>query len=153
MHIVLVEPEIPQNAGNISRTCVMTSSTLHLVGELGFSLESRYLKRAGLDYWPYLNYYRYDTLEELYRLYPGHNFYYFSTKGKKRYTDIAYKYDDFLVFGKETSGLEPQIIEKHWQNTLRIPMVEKIPRSLNLSNSTAVVLFEALRQLGFPSMK
>ena len=153
MHIVLVDPEIPQNAGNISRTCVLTSSTLHFVGRMGFSLENRYLKRAGLDYWPYLNYYLYDTLNELFRWYCGHNFYFLSTRGKRLYTEVSYTYDDFLIFGKETEGLPQWVINKYWENTLRIPMTEGIPRSLNLSNSVAVVLFEALRQLKFPYMK
>ncbi|MGI6318907.1 MAG: tRNA (cytidine(34)-2'-O)-methyltransferase [Firmicutes bacterium] len=153
MHIVLIEPEIPQNTGNISRTCVMTGSTLHLVGELGFSIEDRYLRRAGLDYWPYLTFYRYPDFDSLLQKHREHRFYFFTTKAKKSYTEISYTNNDFLVFGKETAGLPPQILQKWQDNCLRIPMVDNIPRSLNLSNAVAVVLYEALRQKGFPGMK
>ena len=153
MHIVLIEPEIPQNTGNISRTCVMTGSTLHLVGELGFSIEDRYLRRAGLDYWPYLTFYRYPDFDSLLEKYRDHRFYFFTTKAKKAYTEISYTNNDFLVFGKETAGLPPQILQHCQDNCLRIPMVDNIPRSLNLSNAVAVVLYEALRQKGFPGMK
>jgi len=153
MHIVLVEPEIPQNTGNIARTCVMTGSTLHLVGKLGFSLEDRYVRRAGLDYWPHLKLFRHPTIESLWEEYPESAFYFFSARIKaKIYTDVTYGPDDFLVFGKETAGLPGDLLEK-WQDfCLRIPMVEGIPRSLNLANSVALVLYEALRQQGFPSM-
>ncbi len=153
MHVVLVEPEIPQNTGNIARTCVMTASTLHLVGELGFSLEDRYLRRAGLDYWGHLQLFRHASFEELYHRYRGHNFYFLTTKAGRLYTDISYQEHDFLVFGRETEGL-PDNILRQWEDfCLRIPMVGKIPRSLNLSNSVAVVLFEALRQQGFPGLE
>jgi tRNA (cytidine/uridine-2'-O-)-methyltransferase len=152
MHVVLVEPEIPQNTGNIARTCVMTNSTLHLIGKLGFSLDDRYLRRAGLDYWPYLTYYHYNDLHSLFRFYPGKNFYYFTTRGKSTYAEISYQKDDFLVFGKETAGLPQEIVDTHQDCCLRIPMAEGIPRSLNLANSVALVLYEALRQQGFPMM-
>ncbi len=153
MNVVLVEPEIPQNTGNIARTCVMTGSVLYLVGKLGFSLEDRYLRRAGLDYWPYLRYYCYDDLPTLQAHFSKSNFYFFTARIKKKiYTEVAYKDGDFLVFGRETSGLPAEILYKHEEACLRIPMVEEVPRSLNLSNAVAVVLYEALRQQGFPGM-
>jgi tRNA (cytidine/uridine-2'-O-)-methyltransferase len=153
MHIALIEPEIPQNTGNISRTCVMTGSTLHLVGKLGFSIEDRYLRRAGLDYWPYLTFYLYPDFGSLFEKYREHQFYFFTTKAQRPYTEISYTNDDFLVFGKETAGLPPQILQNRQGSCLRIPMADNIPRSLNLSNAVAVVLYEALRQKGFPKMK
>ncbi|NLX90508.1 MAG: tRNA (cytidine(34)-2'-O)-methyltransferase [Firmicutes bacterium] len=153
MHIVLVEPEIPQNTGNIARTCVMTNSTLHLVGKLGFSLEDRYLRRAGLDYWKHLKLYRYADFDELRRSYPQNAFYFLSTRARgKIYTDVRFGFEDFLVFGKETAGLPDEMLEKWQDRCLRIPMVKGIPRSLNLANSVALVLYEALRQQGFPGM-
>ncbi len=152
MHIVLIEPEIPQNTGNIARTCVMTASTLHLVGELGFSLEDRYLRRAGLDYWKHLQLYTHARFEELQDLYQG-NFYFLTSKASKIHTEISYREGDFLVFGKETDGLPENILQQWEDYCLRIPMVGTIPRSLNLANSVAVVLFEALRQQGFPGME
>ncbi len=154
MNIVLVEPEIPQNTGNIARTCVMTGSTLYLVGKLGFSLDDRYVRRAGLDYWPYLKYFCYDNLSALHDEFSNQNFYFFSTKAKGRwYTHISYDYEDFLVFGKETSGLPEELLQREAESSLRIPMIEEVPRSLNLSNSVAVVVYEALRQQGFPHMR
>jgi tRNA (cytidine/uridine-2'-O-)-methyltransferase len=153
MHVVLVEPEIPQNTGNIARTCVMTNSTLHLIGKLGFSLDDRYLRRAGLDYWPYLTYFHYNDLDSLYKFYGDKNFYYFTTRGERTYGEISYQSDDFLVFGKETAGLPQKIVDACKDSCMRIPMAEGIPRSLNLSNSVALVLYEALRQQGFPNMK
>ncbi len=154
MNIVLVEPEIPQNTGNIARTCVMTGSKLYLVGKLGFSLEDRYVKRAGLDYWPYLQYFRYENLSTLHAAFSNQKFYFFSTKAKGRwYTQVAYNYEDFLVFGKETSGLPEELLQSEENASLRIPMIEEVPRSLNLSNSVAVVVYEALRQQGFPQMR
>jgi len=153
MHVVLVEPEIPQNTGNIARTCVMTGSTLHLVGQLGFSLGDRYLRRAGLDYWPHLTFYYYRSFSSLLSFYPGSTFYLLTTRGNKLYTEVTFKKEDFLVFGKETEGLPQEIIKEWAEYCLRIPMVESIPRSLNLSNAVALVLYEALRQQGFPGMK
>ncbi len=153
MNIVLIEPEIPQNTGNIARTCVMTGSTLYLVGKLGFSLEDPYVRRAGLDYWPYLQYHCCEDFNALYTTFSSHKFYFFSTRAKGRwYTDVAYTYDDFLVFGKETSGLPEALLQNKQPFALRIPMIEEVPRSLNLSNSVAIVVYEALRQQGFPEM-
>lgn len=153
MNIVLVEPEIPQNTGNIARTCVMTGSVLHLVGKLGFSLDDRHLRRAGLDYWPYLRYYCHDNLDSLQDLFRENNFYFFTTRVRKRiYADVNYCYGDFLVFGRETAGLPQELLRKHEDACLRIPMVEAVPRSLNLANAVALVLYEALRQQAFPGM-
>ena len=144
-NIVLVEPEIPQNTGNIVRTCAVTGSLLHLVKPLGFSIEDRYLKRAGLDYWKDARVAVYDNLREVWEKYPAGVFYYASTKAKKRHTDISYKDGDFLVFGKETAGLPEDVIFSHYDHAIRVPMREG-QRSLNLSNSVAIVLYEALRQ-------
>ena len=151
-NIVLVEPEIPQNTGNISRTCAATHSVLHLIRPLGFEISDRTLKRAGLDYWQYLDVRYYDSFDELYEKYKADgNFYFLSTKGKIRYSDARFKDGDFLVFGKETRGLPESLLKKHYDHTLRIPMWQDL-RSLNLSNSVAITLYEALRQTDFPSL-
>lgn len=152
MNVVLVEPEIPQNVGNIARTCVLTGTPLHLVRPLGFSLEDRYLKRAGLDYWPYLSLYLYDSFEEFEIKHGGERFIPSTIRGKKFYHQMYYQKEDFLLFGKETKGLDPDIIEQYKDNSIRVPMTGP-PRSLNLSNTVAVVLYEALRQQGFPGLK
>lgn len=153
MHVVLIEPEIPPNTGNIARTCVLTNTRLHLVGNLGFSLADRYLRRAGLDYWPYLAYHTHSDFESFCKNTPGSNFYFFTTQAQRLYTEIVYKADDFLVFGKETAGLAPELLTKWPERCFRIPMTQDIPRSLNLANAVAVVLYEALRQLSFPGMQ
>ncbi|GAX91958.1 tRNA (uridine(34)/cytosine(34)/5-carboxymethylaminomethyluridine(34)-2'-O)-methyltransferase TrmL [Effusibacillus lacus] len=152
MHIVLVEPEIPANTGNISRTCAATGITLHLVRPLGFSTDDRQLKRAGLDYWHLLDLHYHDSFADLQAKYPHGRFFYASTKGKKRYTDFTYRPDDFFVFGKETKGLPDDLIQANLDTCIRIPLVEGA-RSLNLSNAVAIVVFEALRQLGFPDLR
>ena len=149
MHVILVEPEIPQNTGNISRTCVLTDSELHLVKPLGFSLDDRHLKRAGLDYWPHLKLHLHDSFASLSGRYPEARFLFFSVKGGTLYTDFAYRDDDFLVFGSETSGF-PEGFLQEGQTVLRMPMNRNIKRSLNLSNAVAIVLYEALRQQDFP---
>lgn len=151
MRIVLFEPEIPANAGNIARTCAVTGAELFLVRPLGFSIEDRYLKRAGLDYWHLLSVHIYDSFKELQEDYPGERFFYYSTRGEKTYTSVSYEEKDFLVFGKETAGLPDYILRDSGELTLRIPM-KPGRRSLNLSNAVALVLFEALRQRGFPGM-
>jgi len=151
MHIVLVEPEIPNNTGNISRTCSVTGSSLHLVGPLGFSTDDKHLKRAGLDYWQYLDLHYYDGFAEVKAAYPAARFYYASTKGQRCYTEVRYGPDDFLVFGKETAGLPQGLLAANAEYTVRIPMLPRI-RSLNLANSVAIVLYEALRQQGFPNL-
>lgn len=152
MNIVLVEPEIPQNTGNIARTCAATGAALHLVGPLGFSIEDRYLKRAGLDYWHLLQLSYYDSLEEFFCVNKGSHFLYCTTKAAKSYHEITYPHDCFILFGKETKGLPEPLLRDNYENCIRIPMLEGI-RSLNLSNSVAVVLYEALRQQGFKGMQ
>lgn len=150
--IVLVEPEIPQNAGNISRTCAVTGSKLIMVRPLGFEVTDKHLKRAGLDYWKHLDITYYDSIEEVMdKFYNGHNFWFFSTKSKRTHSEASYKDGDFLVFGKETKGLPEDLLEKHYDECVRIPMMGEL-RSLNLSNSVAIGVYEGLRQLGFPGM-
>ncbi len=152
-NVVLVEPEIPQNAGNIARTCAVTGSKLHLVRPLGFEVSDKYLKRAGLDYWNLVEIYYYDSIEEVMdKFYNGENFYFFSTKSKKIHSDAEYKDGDFLVFGKETKGSPESLLSKHYNECVRIPMMGET-RSLNLSNSVCVGVYEGLRQLGFPNFK
>ncbi|MBE6081626.1 MULTISPECIES: tRNA (uridine(34)/cytosine(34)/5-carboxymethylaminomethyluridine(34)-2'-O)-methyltransferase TrmL [Tissierellales] len=152
VHIVLVEPEIPQNTGNIARTCALTKSILHLVRPLGFSTDDKHLKRAGLDYWNLVNINYHDSIEELLDKYDREMFFYATTKGKQRYTDMKYFDNCFLVFGKETRGLPMELLSKNWDRTIRIPMRLEIKRSLNLSNSVNIILYEALRQLDFPGI-
>lgn len=153
LNIVLHEPEIPQNTGNIARTCVLTNSKLHLIKPLGFQLSDKYLKRAGLDYWKYLDISIYESFEELREKYKDSAFYYSTTKAKRFYTEVTYKRGDFIVFGKETKGLPDSIRDMEPENLIRVPMVETTTRSLNLSNTVSIVAYEALRQLGFPYMK
>ena len=153
LNIVLVEPEIPQNAGNIARTCAVTGSRLHLVRPLGFEVTDKYLKRAGLDYWHFVEIYYYDSIKEVMdKYYDGGNFYFFSTKAKKIHSDAKYKDGDFLVFGKETKGLPEPLLKEHYDECVRLPMREET-RSLNLSNSVCAGVYEALRQMGYPGMK
>ncbi|WP_040950307.1 tRNA (cytidine(34)-2'-O)-methyltransferase [Gorillibacterium massiliense] len=147
-HIVLVEPEIPANTGNISRTCAATGTWLHLVRPLGFSTDDKTLKRAGLDYWSSLNLEYHESFEEVRLLYPDSRFFFSTTKADKSYTDFSFRDGDFLVFGKETKGLAPEILQANPGTCMRIPMGDGI-RSLNLSNSAAIVLYEGLRQTGF----
>ena len=144
-HIVLVEPEIPQNAGNIARTCAATGTALHMIRPLGFEVSDRYLKRAGLDYWHLVKISYHDSFEELQAEFPNARFFYFTTKGRNRHSDVKFQDGDFLVFGKETKGLPEELLMKHENECLRIPMYSEA-RSLNLSNSVAVALYEALRQ-------
>lgn len=152
LNIVLVEPEIPQNAGNIVRTCAVTGAKLHMVRPLGFEVSDKYLKRAGLDYWHFVDISYYDSIEEVMdKFYNGNNFYFFSTKAKKVHSDASYKEGDFLVFGKETKGLPEPLLEKHYNECVRLPMMNEC-RSLNLSNSVCVGVYEALRQLGYPNL-
>lgn len=152
MHLVLVEPEIPANTGNIARTCAVTGAELHLVKPLGFSVDDKHLKRAGLDYWHMLTIHYHDSFEEILNTYQGHRFHFATTKANKKYTEVNYGLNDFLVFGKETAGLPDSIINRFWDYCIRIPMISGA-RSLNLSNSVAVVLYEALRQNGFAGLQ
>ena len=152
MKIVLVEPEIPQNTGNIVRTCAVTGCSLHLVHPLGFSTEDKYLKRAGLDYWDQMDIFHYDSLTEVLNKYSEHNYYLTSTKAPQSYDQINYQSEDLLVFGKETAGLPEDFLEKNLDKCVRIPM-KPDSRSLNLSNSVSIILYEALRQLDFCGLK
>ncbi|MBE5737287.1 MAG: tRNA (uridine(34)/cytosine(34)/5-carboxymethylaminomethyluridine(34)-2'-O)-methyltransferase TrmL [Clostridiales bacterium] len=152
LNIVLVEPEIPQNAGNIARTCAVTNSKLHMVRPLGFEVSDKYLKRAGLDYWHFVDISYYDSIQEVMdKFYNGNNFWFFSTKAKVIHSDAKFKDGDFLVFGKETKGLPESLLEAHYDECVRIPMMGET-RSLNLSNSVCVGVYEALRQQGYPNM-
>lgn len=151
-HIVLVEPEIPPNTGNIVRTCSVTGAKLHLVKPLGFSVDDKTLKRAGLDYWHEVDIRFYDSFQQLRETYPDKRFFCVETNGSKPHTSFAYREDDFFVFGKETKGLDPAILEAHQDTLIRIPMLPDV-RSLNLANSVAIVLYEGLRQLDFPGLK
>lgn len=152
LNVVLVEPEIPQNTGNIARTCAAVGAQLHLVKPLGFSVEDKYLKRAGLDYWNLLNVQYYDSIEELFEKNKDGNFYYATTKAVNIYSDIEYPDNCFLVFGKETAGLPEKVLKENKEKCVRIPMIEEA-RSLNLSNSVAIMAYEVLRQKGFESLK
>ncbi|MGB9903115.1 MAG: tRNA (uridine(34)/cytosine(34)/5-carboxymethylaminomethyluridine(34)-2'-O)-methyltransferase TrmL [Desulfotomaculales bacterium] len=152
MHVVLVEPEIPANTGNIARTCAATGTVLHLVHPLGFSTDDKHLKRAGLDYWHLVEIKYHNSFAEVEKTYKGHVFYFFSTRGKYYYTEIRYPQDAFLVFGRETRGLPRELLEANADKCIRIPMIDQA-RSLNLANAVAVVLYEALRQNGFPGLK
>lgn len=151
-HIVLVEPEIPANTGNIARTCAATGAHLHLVHPLGFSTDDKQLKRAGLDYWHAVHIEYHDSFAELQSKYPDATYYYASTKGKKYYSDFTYKDGDFLVFGKETKGLPEELIYSNLDTCMKMPMTDAV-RSLNLSNSVCAILYEALRQTGFHNLK
>ncbi|ADL08298.1 tRNA (uridine(34)/cytosine(34)/5-carboxymethylaminomethyluridine(34)-2'-O)-methyltransferase TrmL [Thermosediminibacter oceani] len=151
-HIVLVEPEIPQNTGNIARTCAATGAVLHLVGPLGFSLEDRYLKRAGLDYWHLVDVRYYSNYSEFEEKNRGMPMFFLTTKAEKCYTDVIYEPGSYLVFGKETAGLPLELLKANWERCVRIPMVDDA-RSLNLSNAAAIVLYEALRQNNFKGLK
>ncbi len=151
LHIVLVQPEIPQNTGNIARTCAATGCTLHLVRPLGFELDDKYLKRAGLDYWQFVRVVVHDGIEEVFSSLKG-PFWFFTTKARKVYTDVSYGPDDVLVFGRETAGLDEELLVEHPDACLRIPMLAG-KRSLNLSNCVAVATFEALRQQGFAGLQ
>lgn len=151
LNIVLVEPEIPQNTGNIVRTCAATGAVLHLVGPLGFSIEDKYLKRAGLDYWDEAQIKYYDSLQDFMDMYGDRKLYYSTTKAINNYCDVSYEEDCFILFGKETAGLPEELLKDNRDTCIRIPMKEGI-RSLNLSNSVAIVVYEVLRQRNFENL-
>lgn len=154
LNIVLVEPEIPQNTGNIIRSCAATGTTLHLVRPLGFCMDDKYLKRAGLDYWDLVEIKYYDSFDEIREQNPEAKFFYSTTKAKQTHSDVKYEENSFIVFGKETKGLPESLIMDNLETAIRIPMVNiEKARSLNLSNSVAIVLFEALRQIGYPNLR
>ncbi|MBO5142207.1 MAG: tRNA (uridine(34)/cytosine(34)/5-carboxymethylaminomethyluridine(34)-2'-O)-methyltransferase TrmL [Clostridia bacterium] len=156
INVVLVEPEIPQNTGNIARTCAATGGKLHLVHPLGFSISEKEVKRAGLDYWDKVEIEEHESFEKFLEKYnpTTHNMYLLTTKGKKVYSDVDYSEMDevFILFGKETKGLPENIILKYFDNAVRIPMRETL-RSLNLSNSVAIVVYEILRQVDFDNLE
>mgnify|MGYP001209100943 CR=1 FL=1 len=151
-NIVLVEPEIPQNTGNIVRTCAATHTKLHLVRPLGFEVTDKHLKRAGLDYWHLADISYYDSFEQLQATHKDAKFWYLSTKGEKSYAEAEFEDGCFLVFGKETKGLPEELLHSNFDRCIRIPMYSDL-RSLNLSNSVAIVLYEALRQHNFSGLK
>ena len=148
MNIVLLEPEIPYNTGNIGRTCVATGATLHLIHPLGFSVDEKSVKRAGLDYWQYLDVREYKNFEEFLEKNENPKIYMATTKSKQKYSDVRYDENAYIMFGKESAGIPEEILLQNKENSVRIPMMSDI-RSLNLSNSVAIILYEALRQNGF----
>lgn len=153
INIVLVEPEIPPNTGNIARSCAATGSALHLIKPLGFKIDDTQVKRAGLDYWKHVNLTVYESLDDFLKLFKDEKLFYATTKGKIRYTDVAYPDNCFILFGKETKGLPESLIKANPSSSIRIPMgMDESLRSLNLSNSVNIVLYEALRQLDFPNL-
>ena len=152
LHIVLLEPEIPQNAGNVVRTAAATGSILHLVEPLGFSLDEKHLKRAGLDYWDKARIVVHKSTTAFFSSIEGGRVFFFSSKGHRRYDEISYQDGDYLVFGKESVGIDENLLKEHEDDVLRIPMLEGI-RCLNLSNAVALVVYEALRQNGFPGFR
>ena len=151
MHLVLVEPEIPGNTGNISRLCAANHLVLHLVKPLGFSIDDKHLKRAGLDYWDLLEVHIHENYQALVEYLKGRRFWFNTTKAEKSYTDVRFTDEDVLVFGKETKGLPEELLAAHPEQCIRIPMRAEA-RSLNLSNAVAIVSYEALRQLNFPTL-
>lgn len=152
--VVFVEPEIPPNTGNIARTCAATGAKLHLVKPLGFDIDDKTVKRAGLDYWPFVDLEVHENLEAFLQKYAGKPMYLSTTKGIHRYTDIQYEEDAMFLFGRETKGLPQEFIEANKEKTIRIPMSKDTRlRSLNLANSANIILFEALRQQGFPDLE
>ena len=153
IHVVLIEPEIPGNTGNISRTCAVTGAALHLVEPLGFSIDEKHVKRAGLDYWSSLELYRYRNTEEFFEKNQGGAFYFFSSKAGRLYTEVEYPKECYLIFGKETKGLPEELLLKYPDECLRIPLpMKKDARCLNLSNAAAIAVYEALRQQGFAGL-
>ena len=150
LNIVLVEPQIPQNTGNISRTCAVTGAKLHLIKPFGFEITDKHLKRAGLDYWDKLDIYYYENLKDFFEQNEG-EYYYFTTKGKHVYSDVDYPDDAYLIFGREDKGLNEDLLYENPERCVRIPMRSDL-RSLNLSNSAAIAVYEVLRQWNFPDL-
>jgi len=154
IHIVFVEPEIPQNTGNIARTCAATNTVLHLVKPLGFNIDEKSVRRAGLDYWEHVELFVHESFDEFLNEYKDATMYLATTKGGSKYSDVSYKDGDMILFGRETKGLPKDFIESRKENAIRIPMSENTRlRSLNLSNSANIILFEALRQLEYPGLE
>ncbi len=152
MNIVLYQPEIPSNTGNIGRTCVATDTALHLIEPLGFRLNDKMLKRSGMDYWERLEVYRYMNWQEFLDKNPGASLYYSTTKAKKTYSDFSFQDGDYLVFGRESAGIPMEILSANQDRCMRIPMLDET-RSLNLANSVSIALYEALRQQGFKGLR
>lgn len=152
INIVLFEPQIPQNTGNIARTCAVTGASLHLVEPMGFKIDDKKLKRAGLDYWHELDIKYYGSVREFLEIHKGKQLYFFTTKGKKVYSDVKFCGEVFLIFGREDKGIEESILNEHYSSCLRLPMRENL-RSLNLSNTVAIAVYEVLRQNGFKALK
>ncbi len=152
LNVVLLEPEIPQNTGNISRTCAATGISLHMIEPFGFEITDAKLKRAGLDYWQYLDVHYYKNIEEFYQKNEGGHFFYFSTKAPKCYTQVSYPENSYLIFGKESAGIPEEILKNNLDKCVRIPMLSHI-RSLNLSNSVAIAVYEVLRQCDFDGLE
>jgi tRNA (cytidine/uridine-2'-O-)-methyltransferase len=153
LNVVLYNPEIPQNTGNIGRTCVLTDSRLHIIRPTGFEITDKNVRRAGLDYWPFLELHMYDSFDELREKYQDARFFFSTTKGSVPYTEVEYRDEDFIVFGRESSGLPDSIRDGNYGTNIRVPMIESSTRSLNLSNTVAIVVYEAKRQTGFKGMK
>ena len=151
LNIVLVEPQIPQNTGNIARTCSVTGARLHIVKPMGFEIDDKKLKRAGLDYWHFLDITYYDSWEDFASQNPG-TYFFFSTKARKTHSDVSYPDGSFLVFGREDAGLPEELLKEHPDDCVRIPMRSQV-RSLNLSNSVAIGVYETLRQWGYPDLE
>lgn len=151
MDIVLYEPEIPGNTGNIARLCAANHMTLHLIKPLGFSIDDKHVKRAGLDYWDLVDVRVYENIQELYNKYPDRRYWYATTKAKHVHSDVSYQVGDMLVFGPETRGLPEDLLGMHEDACIRIPML-RAARSLNLSNAAAIISYEAMRQLGYPDL-
>lgn len=152
LNIVLVEPEIPQNTGNIARTCAATGARLHIIKPMGFTIDDKKLKRAGLDYWYLLDLTYYENLNDFFLKNPDGKYFFFTTKGRRTHSDVVYTDKSFLFFGKETKGLPEDLLLEHPEECVRIPMIDDA-RSLNLSNSVAIGVYEALRQLGYPELQ
>ena len=152
MHIILHQPEIPANTGNIGRTCVATGTSLHLIEPLGFRLDEKSIKRAGMDYWEHLDVTRYMNYQEFKQMHLGARIWMATTKARKMYTDASFAFDDYIMFGKESGGIPEEILVENEETCIRIPMLEEI-RSLNLSNAVAIVLYEALRQNRFQGLR
>ncbi|MDC7239469.1 MAG: tRNA (cytidine(34)-2'-O)-methyltransferase [Spirochaetales bacterium] len=152
LNIVLLEPEIPQNTGNIARTCAASGAALHLIEPLGFSIDEKAVRRAGLDYWSKLSLFVYGSIEDFFEQNHTGPYFFCSTKAKKTYADVSYPSGSYLIFGKESSGIPEELLLKHPENTIRIPMKPEM-RSLNLSNAVAVVAYEALKQQDFKGME